>query len=154
MDTKCLEQSPCPTGTLPVKHCQVGRPFRPTASIRNLYDFIRTGEIAHISYHAGNEVHVFGKRGSIISSGSNRYRTVEKTESTGNIRHAIDSGPPHLANQIGTHIFQILESGIGVRGVLTSTICPSFTTHPFAINIVPLTAITCFSEDIMGEIQR
>ena len=109
MDTKCLEQSPCPTGTLPVKHCQVGRPFRPTASIRNLYDFIRTGEIAHISYHAGNEVHVFGKRGSIISSGSNRYRTVEKTESTGNIRHAIDSGPPHLANQIGTHIFQILE---------------------------------------------
>jgi len=30
-------------------------------------------------------------------------------------------------------------------------ICPSFTTHPLAINIVPLTAITCFSEDIMGE---
>ena len=109
MDIKCLEQSPCPTGTLAVEHCQVGRPFRPAASIRNLYDFIRTGEVAHISYHTGDEVHVFSKRGSIVSSGCNRYRTVEKTESTGDIRHSIDCGPPHLANQVGTHILQILE---------------------------------------------
>ena len=109
MDTKCLEQPSCPTGTLTVKHCQVGRSFRPTTSIRNLYDLIRTGEVAHISYHAGDEVHVFGKRGGIVSSGCNRYRTVEKTESTGNIRHTIDCGPPHLANQIGTHILQVLE---------------------------------------------
>ena len=109
VDTKRLEQSSCPTGTLTVKHRQVGRSFRPTASIRNLNNLIRTGEVAHISYHAGNEVHIFCKGSTVVSSGCNGYRTVEKTESTGNIRHTIDCGPSHLTNQVGTHVFEVLE---------------------------------------------
>ena len=109
VDTKCLEQSSCPTGTLTVKHRQVGRSFRPTASIRNLNNLIRTGEVAHISYHAGNEVHIFCKGSTVVSSGCNGYGTVEKTESTGNIRHTIDCRPSHLTNQVGTHVFEVLE---------------------------------------------
>ena len=109
MDAQCLEQSPCPTGALAVKHCQVGRSFRPTASVRYLHYLVRPGEVAHISHHAGNHVHVFRKGSTVITSCRNGYGTVKKPESTGYIRHPVDGRPSHLTYQIGTHIFQVLE---------------------------------------------
>ena len=109
MDTERLEQSACPAGTLAIEHSQVRRSFRPAASVGNLYNLVRAGEVTHISYHTCNQIHVFCKRSTVISSGGNGHVTVKKSESTGNIRHSVDSRPAHFSNQVRTHIFQILE---------------------------------------------
>lgn len=66
-------------------------------------------------------------------------------------------GIPLIANkpifQSGrTHIFQILEKRDRGMGSSDHNIWPSFTSS-IGLSIVPLTAITCLSEE-MGEIQR
>ncbi len=137
VDTKCLEQSSCPTGTLTVKHRQVGRSFRPTASIRNLNNLIRT-EKSHMYPTMRVMRSISSAEVPSYPPAAMATERSKRPNPPGNIRHTIDCRPSHLTNQVGTHVFEVLEKRNQYAGS-PSTICPSFTTHPFAINIVPLT---------------
>ena len=130
------------------------RNFRPTTVSRNLYDTVFSSEIAAITDHTYQHVHVFGKRVSTISPRSHHHILVEHTVTSRNVRHGIDSRPPHLSDKKRTHVFQGLENnGHGVCGGLSSTICPFSIRQPFEAAMTPLTAITS-SDSKNGMIQR
>ena len=109
MTHKSLYQPMPPTYPLTVEHFQCGRNFRPTTVSRNLYDTVFSSEIAAITDHTYQHVHVFGKRVSTISPRSHHHILVEHTVTSRNVRHGIDSRPPHLSDKKRTHVFQGLK---------------------------------------------
>lgn len=109
VDHQRLEQPATPARTLAVEHHEVRRPLGPAAGLGDLHDLVGAREVAHVTHHAGQQVHVLGERHRVVTACRDGDLTVEKPESARDVGHGVDRRPPHLAHQVGAHVLQILE---------------------------------------------
>ena len=104
-----LEQATAPARTLAVEHLEVGRAFRPAASLGNLDNTVVFAGIAHIADHTGHHIHILREGVSVVAAGLDHDLAVEHAKAAGHVLQGIDPRQGGFADEEGTGVFQILE---------------------------------------------